>query len=490
MKHPSRILRKGFLMLFTSSILLSACSVFETQDKSAANHREDLQREFIDLRFGMFICYNIMSYGAQWGEADYDISTFNPVDLDCRQWADAAVSAGMKFGLLTTKHHEGFCLWDSDYTDYDVASTPYGKDIVRQYVEAFRSRGLKTGLYYSIWDSTNDIDKGKIDEKKLTFIKGQITELLSNYGDINYFVLDGWFWRMGHHELPFIEIEELVRSLQPNCLITDHTHMQALYHSHIPYFEGPFGAFPEEGNTMPSALGHCCVRGNGWFWDERTPEGLNKGESAESIVEKLTTLESRYCNFMLNCMPNRNGLMDTLFTDLLSDIGKLWSPDLTRPALPSQNIQLIYEVPFVGAFASSGDASAAISATKIPGGGYFEWTADPGLPQSISFDLGVVYEGIEMITLVPKHRCKPGPETCLKDGNITHCKLYSSEDGEAYELLAEKQWDADGQMKTIVFDPIRTRYLKVEVLANSGEHAVIIEAAAGAYSLPAQIFKE
>ena len=76
-----------------------------------------------------------------------------------RSYYDAAVSSGMKFGLLTTKHHEGFCLWDSKFTDYDVASTPYKKDIVQQYIDAFRKKNLKIGLYYSIWDSSHGVDK-------------------------------------------------------------------------------------------------------------------------------------------------------------------------------------------------------------------------------------------------------------------------------------------------------------------------------------------
>ena len=138
---------------------------------------QQLKEDFIDKRFGMFICYNIMSYGARWGQANYPIDSFNPQKLDCEQWAKAAVSAGMTFGLLTTKHHEGFCLWDSKYTSYDVASTPYKKDIVRQFVDAFRRYDLAVGLYYSIWDSSHGGDKGEIDEQKMAFIKGQIHEL-------------------------------------------------------------------------------------------------------------------------------------------------------------------------------------------------------------------------------------------------------------------------------------------------------------------------
>lgn len=94
----------------------------------------------------MFIHFGIRTFtGGGWGEANQDVSQFNPVNLDCNQRADAAASANKKYGILTTKHHDGFCLWDSAYTTNDVASSPWKNgqgDVVREYVDAFRSRGL------------------------------------------------------------------------------------------------------------------------------------------------------------------------------------------------------------------------------------------------------------------------------------------------------------------------------------------------------------
>ena len=473
--------RKTIAIIFLSASLL-ACSASK-KDIHSPKYQTRLE-EFIDMRFGMFICYNIMSYGAQWGEANYPIESFNPQKLDCSQWADAAVDAGMTFGLLTTKHHEGFCLWDSEYTDYDVGSTPYKKDIVKQYVDAFRAKGLEPALYYSIWDSSNEIEPGKIDDKAMEFIKGQLTELLTNYGPIKYLVFDGWFWKFGHHEIPFIEIREHVRKLQPDCLITDHTHLQSTFHVDIPYFEGPFDAFPSEDNTMPSALGHCSVKGNGWFWSEATPDGLNKGESAQTITDKLTALESRYCNFMLNCMPNRDGLMDTLYLDLLAEIGELWQPDMNRPTLPEQDPPVLYELVPVGASAENGNPLFVIDSRQVDGTQYSDWIGGPEKPQSLTLDLGQVYDGLELITITPKHRCKPAPETSLTDGNIKHCKIYVSEDNQKFELVTEQQWLADGTMRTIEFEASKARYLKIEILDFEGANPVITEIAIGAYSSP------
>lgn len=460
---------------FTSILLLilltlSSCKEPQVQTTSYA---ETIQ-EFVNLRFGMFLCFNIMSYGAGWGESNFDISSFNPKDLNCNQWAESAKSAKMKFGLLTAKHHEGFCLWDSKTTTYDIASTPYKKDIVKQYVEAFRKENLKIGLYYSIWDSTHEIDKGNIDDKAMSFIKTQITELLSNYGTIDYFVIDGWFWRMGHHEVPYTEIRELIRELQPNCIVTDHTHLQAPYHVDIPYFEGPFGAFPSKGNTLPSALGHCSFEGNGWFWNENTPNGLKKGESAELLVDKLSILESRYCNFMLNCMPNRDGLLDSTTVNLLEEIGEQWTPDLQRPALDIKKEGLIYSVPIADVQASSGKAENLIDASQY-GVEYRHWVSDSSAVQTITLDLGANYEKLNRIQIIPNHRCKPGPETSLSEGSILHLITYTSENNIDFIKVAENTWAASGQYREVIFPESSARYIKLEILETNGENAIIAE---------------
>lgn len=418
------------------------------------------------------------------GEANYPIKSFNPTQLDCEQWAEAAESAGMKFGLLTTKHHEGFCLWDSQYTEYDVASTPYKKDIVQQYVDAFRAKGLGIGLYYSIWDSTHGIDKGTIGPKEMAFIKGQLRELLTNYGKVDYLVIDGWYWRMGHHEVPFTEIREYIRSLQPDCLLTDHTHLQAVYHVDIPYFEGPFGAFPEADNTMPSALGHCSVRGNGWFWSPDSPEGLKSNENADTIVDKLEKLEARYCNFLLNCMPNRDGLLDPLYIDLLAEIGNKWTADTKRPPLPRQPVTPAYTIPIETVTATSGEADYLIDA-KQDGVTHFHWESSEEMPQEIVLDLGAIHEGVDALVIVPNHRCKPTPETALKDGNILNLEVSVSVDNTNYQLLGSERYAADAKPRHIRLSGQPTQYIKLNILEAHGPAAIIAEVAVGgAESMP------
>ncbi|WP_297086553.1 alpha-L-fucosidase [uncultured Draconibacterium sp.] len=440
---------------------------------------QTLKEQFIEQRFGMFICYNIMSYGAKWGEENYPIDTFNPEKLDCNQWADAAISAGMKFGLLTTKHHEGFCLWDSEYTDYDVASTPYKKDIVKQYVDAFRAKGLGIGLYYSIGDNTHGIKKGEITPEKVEFVKGQIRELLTNYGEVEYFVMDSWNWSIGHKDIPYKEIRDLIRELQPNCLITDHTHLQAPYHMEIPYFEGPFGAFPPEGNIMASALGHCSVKGNGWFWSEATPNGMKENDGVDVVLDKLIKCESRYCNFMLNCMPNRDGLLDDIYINMLAEIGGKWKADATRPTLPDQGPQIWETIPIKNATASSGNADNLFDERKAQGGNYNDWEADSGLPQTIIIDLGSVQQNVDVLTIVNKHICKPGPERALEEGNVLKYQLSGSADYQYFENAVIQNEIRSAGYTDIGFSPANWRYLRLEIVEAKGNTVVINELEVG-----------
>ena len=133
-------------------------------DQAAAKPRlEGLKKDFLELKFGMFIHYNMATYVSQeWVEGYPAPSEFNPggkVDTDA--WADAAKAAGMKYAVLTTKHVSGFCLWDSKYTTYDIMhpDCPYQQDLVGQFVKSFTSRGLKVGLYYC-WRNPG-FDEGK-----------------------------------------------------------------------------------------------------------------------------------------------------------------------------------------------------------------------------------------------------------------------------------------------------------------------------------------
>lgn len=285
----------------------------------------ELQEDFINMRFGMFIHFSIQTFlNVEHAPPGQDVAIFNPIKLDCSQWADVARSAKMTYGVLTTKHHDGFSLWNSLVTEYDVANSSFGGDVVGEFVEAFRSRGLKVGLYYSIRDKQHNIKKGSVTTEKVELIKTQLTELLSNYGDIDMVVFDGWGnnWHdsPSFEEITYEEIYWHVKSIQPECLII--THQQDPSVTEIIHFEQNAGQKISIDNSLPAQSGPCLQ--SRWFWDLKHPHEELK--SVDFVInECLRPFNDIHCNLLLNCAPNREGLMDLNVVKRLAEIGEAWS---------------------------------------------------------------------------------------------------------------------------------------------------------------------
>ena len=133
------------------------------------------------MEYYSFVHFSLNTYTDQsWGYGNEDINLFNPQKLDCRQWARVCKEGGMKGIILTAKHHSGFCLWPSKFTEYSVKNAPWknGKgDIVREMADACKEYGLKLGIYLSPWDR-NHPDYGK--PEYITYFRNQLTELLTN----------------------------------------------------------------------------------------------------------------------------------------------------------------------------------------------------------------------------------------------------------------------------------------------------------------------
>lgn len=445
---------------------------------------EQLQRDYVDLRFGMFIHFGVLTYTGSWGSPNLDISQFNPTKLDPGQWADAAKAARMTFGVLTTRHHDGFALWDSKVSTFDVAATPWfknngGRDVVKEYVEAFRSRGLAPGLYYSIWDSTQGVgnDTKAVTPAQLDYVKQQLRELLTNYGPIPVLIIDGWSWKTGHNVVPYDQIRELVRSLQPDCLVTDHTHMVDPWEVDVVNYEEPSGAFAPEGNTYPGNQGNKINRsgGNDWFW----APSIGGLMSVTDIVDgHLKKLEPRWTNFLLNCPPNRDGLLDDSIVNRLKDVGTTWSPNLNRPPLPAQDPLIEHPYTPVSARATSGIAGNAIDGlndTQV----HTIWETSGGLPQSLTLDLGQVRSDVGMLSYVPRYVSTSGGIGSA-DGAITSFRVLVSTDGSQFTEASSGTWTADGKMKTVTFTPARARYVRLDARAANGSAAVATEVTVGA----------
>ena len=439
---------------------------------------EELQQKFINLHFGAFFHFGIRTFtGGKWGEARQDTNKFNPRELDCDQWADALVSAKMKFGILTTKHHDGFGLWDSKYTENDVASISWRNgqgDVIREYVDAFRKRDLEPCLYYSVWDNTAGIGNGPITDEHMEIIKGQFTELLSNYGDIKMLFIDGWSWKMGHKAVPYDEIHDLVKKLQPNCLLMDNTHLLCLYDNDLIHFEE--GSPCPSDNKVPALLSKLIYKdsGNGWFWDERLPAA--ELLSVDEIVNThLAFLEPRWCNFILNLPPNPEGKLDQHIVKRLEEVGQAWSPNPDRPDLPEQYPQIDQPITPKSASATSGNAEFAIDGLNDRYY-YSVWESSDSLPQSITVDLGKQYDDINILAYVPKYKPVIIP---LTDGSITSYKISTSLDSISFTEVTNGEWNGDSNMKVVTFDPINTRYIKLEALSAKNDFAAATEIAIG-----------
>ena len=140
----------------------------------------------------MFVHFGVNTFsGDEWSDGTVPVDKYNPTRLDCDQWVRVARDAGFRYVLLVTKHHDGFCLWDSQYTDYDVASSPVKTDVVKAVSDACRKYGLQFGVYYSLWDRHEPSYRDKDPKKYIDYMIGQLRELFLNYGPICELWFDG-----------------------------------------------------------------------------------------------------------------------------------------------------------------------------------------------------------------------------------------------------------------------------------------------------------
>jgi alpha-L-fucosidase len=228
----------SMIRYFLCGIILSGCSIgFNyAQEKAPAPFGPvptENQMRWQEMEYYAFVHFSLNTYTDQsWGYGDEDVNLFNPTELDCRQWARICKEAGMKGIILTAKHHCGFCLWPSKYTEYSVKNSPWrdGKgDLVREMADACKEYGLKLGIYLSPWDR-NYPDYGK--PEYITYFRNQLTELLTNYGPIFEVWFDGANGGSGYYgganETRTIDrttyydwknTYKLIRELQPDIVI-------------------------------------------------------------------------------------------------------------------------------------------------------------------------------------------------------------------------------------------------------------------------------
>jgi alpha-L-fucosidase len=287
------------------------------------------QQAFLDLRFGMFLHFNMATFqNREWGDPHGPMELFDPDALDTDEWAKAALSANMKYGCLTTKHHDGFCLWPTKTGADCILSTPRKIDVVKAYTDSFRNHGLTVGLYFSILDLRGDIRHHNVTPEKVARIKAQLTELLTDYGKIDLLIFDGWdapWSRLSYEEVPFNEIYALIKRLQPGCMVSELNASQyppsALFYSDIKAFEQNAGQHLPGQSRIPAQS--CVTLTNGWFW--KTGDDSAELKPAETVVEKWLIPQNKlHCNLILNAPPDRHGRLTPNVLARLEEIGRIW----------------------------------------------------------------------------------------------------------------------------------------------------------------------
>ncbi len=168
----------------------------------------------------MFLHFGINTFNqTEWSDGTLPVSSYHPTHLDCDQWIATAKEAGFRHVVLVTKHHDGFCLWPSAYTDYSVKSAPVKTDVVRAVADACKKYHVQLGLYYSLWDRHEPSYKSAQFTNYLGYMKNQLRELLTNYGPVCELWFDGG-WDKPPEDWDVPGLYAFVKALQPNCAVT------------------------------------------------------------------------------------------------------------------------------------------------------------------------------------------------------------------------------------------------------------------------------
>ena len=308
---------------------------------------------FTKARFGMFIHWGLYALPArhEWirhnekiTDEDYQkyFDAFNPDLFDPKEWAAAAKGAGMKYVVLTTKHHDGFCLFDSKFTDYKATKTPFGRDIVKEFVAAFRAEGIKIGFYYSLLDwhhpdfvidnrigpyrdapNRAEMNKGRDQKKYAKYMRDQVGELLTNYGKVDILWFDFSYPSdknnpegKGRDDWESEKLYALVRKLQPHVIVDNRLDLPGSGDIHTPEQYTPVDGIKDE-NGAPVVWEGCQTFSGAWGYhrDEST------FKSPKQCVEMLVNHVSRGGNLLMNVGPTGRGYIDDRALDRLDEYG-------------------------------------------------------------------------------------------------------------------------------------------------------------------------
>ncbi|HOB84635.1 MAG TPA: alpha-L-fucosidase [Bacteroidales bacterium] len=336
------MIRKTLILLMLFTGITSYAQVNYTPSPENLKSREWFQ----DAKLGMFIhwgVYSILGDG-EWVMNNQRIdkqtyqklpSFFNPINYDPKEWVALAKAAGMKYITITSKHHDGFAMFDSKLTDWDIIErTPYKKDVIKMLADECKKEGIKLFFYHSQldWFQENYFPRGNTGQtagrpdkgdwyKYLDFMDGQLTELLTNYGEIGGIWFDG-HWDKKDSDWRLDKTYGLIHSLQPACLIGSNHHLTPFPGEDFQMFEKDLPGQKTTGFNQEQTVGQlpletCETMNNSWGFNLQD----KNYKSTKNLIQYIVKAAGLNSNFLLNVGPMPNGKIQPEFVSTLKEIG-------------------------------------------------------------------------------------------------------------------------------------------------------------------------
>ena len=342
-------MKKNLLTLVSALLSLSCLAQQQVHYVPTAENLKARQ-EFADSKLGIFIHWGIYSMFAQgeWYMTNANIdnkeyakaaSAFYPIGFDAKEWVSAIKAAGAKYICFTSRHHDGFSMWDTEQSDYNIVdATPFGRDVIKELADECHRQGIKLHFYYSHIDWTRDDypagrtgrGTGKDPSKEdwpsyYAFMNRQLTELLTRYGDVGAIWFDGW-WDHDIDSIPFDwQLEEqyaLIHRLQPACLVGNNHHQTPIEGEDIQIFERDLPGENKaglSGQAVSRLPLETCQTMNG-MWGYKIIDQNYK--STETLIRYLVSTSGKGANLLLNVGPQPNGQLPAAALDRLREIGE------------------------------------------------------------------------------------------------------------------------------------------------------------------------
>jgi len=329
-----------FLILF---VITANAQVTYTPTPENLKTREWFQ----DAKFGMFIHWGVYSVlgDGEWVMNNQKIDKptyqklpafFNPIGYDPREWIALAKAAGMKYITITSKHHDGFAMWDSKVSDWDIVDrTPYKKDVIKMLADECKKEGIKLFFYHSHldWYQDNYFPRGNTGQtagrpesgdwyKYLDYMDSQLRELLTNYGDIGGIWFDG-IWDKKEADWRLDKTYSLIHTLQPACLVGNNHHLAPFPGEDFQMFEKDLPGHNTTGFSGDQRVGElpfetCETMNNSWGFNLQD----KNYKSTKNLIQYLVRAAGYNSNFLLNVGPMPNGKLQPEFVNTLNEVGK------------------------------------------------------------------------------------------------------------------------------------------------------------------------